>query len=290
MPRPSPSGAAAGDPAGAPSPLVSLALSTHPGPTVAVTAVTAILAVGAGLEPWRVALVAAAILLDQASVGLANDWLDAERDAAVGRRDKPVALGFVSVATVRAVAVSTAVISLLLTLPLGWPATAAHAVFLASAWSYNVWLKRTALSVLPFVVSFGLLPAVVTLSAATPAFASGWAVAAGALLGVAAHFANVLPDLADDAATGITGLPHRLGRRVSGLTIAAALAAASILVTVAPGSPQPWQWVGLAVTLALAATCAVLALTRPPTRLLFQLIMAAALLNVVLLAFGGRPV
>jgi 4-hydroxybenzoate polyprenyltransferase len=275
---------------GAPPRLLALALSTHPGPTVAVTAVTAILAVGVGLEPWRVALVAAAILFDQASVGLANDWLDAERDAAVGRSDKPVARGFVSVGAVRSVAIATAVLSLLMTLPLGWPATAAHAVFLASAWSYNVWLKRTVLSVLPFVVSFGLLPAVVTLSAATPEFASGWAVAAGALLGVAAHFANVLPDLADDAATGIAGLPHRLGRRVSGSVVAAALAAASILVTVLPGSPQPWQWIGFALTLALAATCAALALTRPPTRLLFQLIMAAALLNVALLAFGGHTV
>ena len=34
---------------------------------------------------------------------------------------------------------------------------------------------------------------------------------AAAALGSAAHFVNVLPDLADDAATGVHGLPHRLG-------------------------------------------------------------------------------
>ena len=46
-----------------------------------------------------------------------------------------------------------------------------------------------------------------TLSASPPRMAPGWAVAAGACLGVAAHLANVLPDLADDASTGVRGLP-----------------------------------------------------------------------------------
>ena len=36
---------------------------------------------------------------------------------------------------------------------------------------------------------------------------------AGALLGVGAHLVNALPDLADDEATGVRGLPHRLGPR-----------------------------------------------------------------------------
>ena len=113
-------------------------------------------------------------------------------------------------------------------------------------------------------------------------------VAEGSLLGIAAHFANVLPDLADDAATGVAGLPHRLGRRPSGILIAVSLAAASVLVVFGAGSPGIVQWIGLAVTLALAVVCGILAVVRPPTRLLFQLIMAAALLNVVLLALALR--
>ena len=35
----------------------------------------------------------------------------------------------------------------------------------------------------------------------------------GAMLGVGAHLVNALPDLADDEATGVRGLPHRLGAR-----------------------------------------------------------------------------
>jgi 4-hydroxybenzoate polyprenyltransferase len=277
-------------PRSAPPTVVALALSTHPGPTVAVTVVTAVLGIGAGLDAGRIALVALAMLLGQVSVGLSNDWIDAARDAAVGRRDKPIARGWVGVGTVRAASVVTLLLAVLLTLPLGWRATAVHVVFIASAWSYNLWLKRTPVSVLPFVVSFGLLPALVTLSGTPPLLAAGWALGAGALLGVAAHFANVLPDLADDRATGIAGLPHRLGRRASGAVIAGSLAAAALLVVLGPGAPGALQWAGLALTLGLAAACAVLATTRPPTRLLFQLIMGAALLNVALLALAGDAV
>jgi 4-hydroxybenzoate polyprenyltransferase len=267
-----------------PSPLLALALSTHPGPTVAVTVVTAILAVGVGVPPLSAVLVTAAVFVGQVSVGLSNDWIDAERDAAVGRRDKPVARGWIGVGTVRAVSLGTALLAVLLTVPVGWEVTTAHLVFIASAWSYNAWLKRTALSVLPFIVSFGLLPAIVTLAARPPAFAAAAALAAGALLGVAAHFSNVLPDLADDRATGIAGLPHHMGRKASGVVIGAALAAASVLVFALAGGSGALAIAGLVATLALAVACTVLAVTRPPTRLLFQLIIAAALLEVVLLA------
>jgi 4-hydroxybenzoate polyprenyltransferase len=273
-------------PANAPPRIVALAMSTHPGPTVAVSVVTAVLAVGAGLDFARVVLVTVAVFLNQVSVGLSNDWIDARRDAAVGRTDKPVARGWISVGAVRTASFATLVLAVVLTVPLGWAATVVHVVFIASAWSYNVWLKRTAFSVLPFVVSFGLLPAIVTLAAGQPRFASGWIVAAGALLGVAAHFSNVLPDLDDDAATGVSGLPHRLGRRTSGVVIAVALAAASVCVVVGSGSPGAVQWAGLVLSLSLAAACIVLVVTRPPTRLLFQLIIAGTLVNVALLALA----
>jgi 4-hydroxybenzoate polyprenyltransferase len=275
-----------------PSPSVALALSTHPGPTVVVTAVTAVLAASAGLEGWRVALVSVAMLVGQVSVGLSNDWLDAHRDAAVGRTDKPIARGWVAAGTVRSTAFAAATLAVALTIPLGWLATVAHTVFIGSAWAYNVWLKRTVFSVVPYIVSFGLLPAVVTLSAADWRVAPWWALGAGALLGVAAHFANVLPDIADDTATGIAGLPHRVGVRVSGVVIGMALAAASVLVVVAPpadqgAGPGALAVAGLVLAVAAAVACAVLALRSAPTRLVFRFIMAGALVDVALLALSG---
>ena len=267
--------------------VVALALSSHPGPSVVVSAVAAVLGIAVGLDPPHVAILGIAFLLGQLSVGLSNDWIDAERDRAVGRTDKPVAAGHVSVGTVRAASFITAVAAILITLPLGWLATLAHTIFILSAWSYNLGLKNTPVSVLPYIVSFGLLPMIATLARPVPAAAAAWALALGALLGVAAHFANVLPDLDDDERTGVAGLPHRIGRAASGVVIWASLAAGAVAAFFGPaGEPSALQWIGLGITLLLAVAIAVV-LRRPPTRLLFQLIIAAALVNVVLLSVSG---
>jgi 4-hydroxybenzoate polyprenyltransferase len=245
------------------------------------------LGIAVGLDPLHVSILGVAFLLGQLSVGLSNDWIDAERDRAVGRTDKPVAAGLVDVNTVRAASFATATGAILLTLPLGWRATLAHTLFIVSAWTYNLGLKNTPLSVLPYIASFGLLPLIATLARPAPAAAAAWALALGALLGVAAHFANVLPDLDDDARTGISGLPHRLGRAVSGVVIWASLAAGAIVAFFGPaGDPTALQWIGLVLTALLAIAIAGV-LRRPPTRLLFQLIIAAALVNVILLSFSG---
>jgi 4-hydroxybenzoate polyprenyltransferase len=267
--------------------IVALALSTHPGPAVAVTAIAVILGFGVGLEPWRLVVLGLAVLANQASVGLSNDWIDAERDRAVGRTDKPVAAGRISPAAVRTAAFVTAALAILLTVPLGGLATVVHAVFIASAWAYNAGLKSTVLSVLPYIVSFGLLPLLITLALPEPALASPWAMLAGALLGVAAHIANVLPDLEDDRATGVRGLPHRLGPRPSGVVIAGALAGASMSIVLGPGPAPAYQYVGLALSVLLAIGCAALVLGGRSTRLIFRLIIAAALVDVVLLALSG---
>ncbi len=268
-------------------PAMTLLRSAHPGPSIAVSAMTGVLAIAAGLDVWRVVVLTLAMFFGQLSVGLSNDWIDAERDTAVGRTDKPIATGHIAASTVRTAAWVAVIVAIVLTIPLGWPATIAHVVFIVSAWGYNLGLKSTVFSVAPYIVSFGLLPLIVTLSRAHPAGASGWALAAGALLGVAAHFANVLPDLEDDRATGIRGLPHRVGPRTTGLVIAAALAGASASIVLGPG-PAPWYlYAGLGVSLVLAIGCAVLVIRRRSTRLIFRLIIVGALIDVVLLVLSG---
>lgn len=269
----------------------SLLLASHPGPTVVVTAVAAGLGIGLGYPPARLGLLALAILLGQLSIGWSNDWLDAARDRAVARGDKPAARGDVSVALVRASAFVALLAALVATVPLGAGALAAHAVAIAGGWAYNLGLKSTAWSFLPFAVSFGLLPAIATLGQEQPAWPAPWVIAAGALLGVAAHITNVLPDLADDAETGIRGLPHRLGARWSGLAAFACLAAATALVAFGPGLPlRPALVVGLVLGLAAVALGVTLLLRRSPTRLLMQLIMTCALIDVVMLALAGQSV
>lgn len=272
-----------------PTPVQALARSTHPGPTAAVTTIAVVLGAGVGVQPAYLVLLGLAVLANQFSVGLSNDWIDAERDRIVGRMDKPIARGWISVETIRTAACASALASILLTIPLGLGAVIANALFIASGWSYNAGLKNSVLSVVPYIVGFGSLPLLVTLSLAQPMLAQWWAIAAGSALGIAAHFANVLPDLEDDRRTGIAGLPHRLGRRGAGVATYAVLAAASAVIAFGSNAAMgAATWIGLALTLGIAIAGVVLVLTRPPTRLLFQLIIGAALLNVVMLAIAGK--
>jgi 4-hydroxybenzoate polyprenyltransferase len=264
----------------------ALALSTHPGPALAVTVIAVVLGIGVGLDTVRLLLLGLAVLANQASIGLSNDWIDADRDRAVGRSDKPVAQGRISVGAVRSTAWAAAAASILLSLPLGLAATGVQALFIASAWSYNAGLKKTPLSVLPYIVSFGILPTLVTLSGSAQALAAPWAFGVGALLGVAAHFANVLPDLDDDKATGVRGLPHRLGRRTTSILGYLVLLLASVLEFVGTrGLGFVLGGVGLALNLLIAIVGVWIA--ARPTRWHFRLIILAAIVDVIVLAFAA---
>lgn len=265
--------------------------ASHPGPAVAVTVVTVILAVGVGVDPARIVLVGAAMLAGQLSIGWSNDWIDADRDSAVARPDKPIASGLVSRSAVRGAAIAAAVVAVPVSLLLGPLAALVNIIGIASGWSYNAWLKRTPASGVPYLITFGTLPLFVTLSLAEPRPAVWWAIVVGALLGFGAHFANVLPDLDDDARTGVRGLPHILGRRPSAVVAFVSLAIVSLIASVGIATSEPGLIVvaviGLVVGVAIAIAGTTLALTRPPTRLLFQLIIASAVVDVILLTTAG---
>jgi 4-hydroxybenzoate polyprenyltransferase len=274
--------------------LRGLISASHPGPAAAVTTVTVVLAIGIGVEPARVVLLGAAMLAGQLSIGWSNDWIDADRDSAVARADKPIASGLVDRRAVRLAAFVAAAAAVPLSALLGPAAALVNLLGIASGWSYNAWFKRTAASGVPYLLTFGTLPLLVTLSLTEPRAATWWAIAAGALLGFGAHFANVLPDLDDDARTGVRGLPHRLGRVPSGVTAFASLALASVTASVGIGSSVAGGLAlavaGMGVGLGIATAGIVLVITRPPTRLLFQLIIAGALLDVVLLSIAGSAI
>ena len=284
MADPAPGGAARH-----PSPVVALWNSSHPGPSVVVTAVAVTLGVATGLEPWRIVVLGLAILFGQLSVGISNDAIDAPRDRVTARADKPIARGDVSVRIAWATASACLVLAVGLSFLLGWRMALAHLLALGSAWSYNAVLKSTPLSVLPFIVSFGLLPSLVTLSDAEPAVAAAWAWVAGAALGIAIHLTNVLPDLEDDAQTGVRGLPHRLGRRMSAVLAALSLVGGAVAVLLGPDAGvTAFGAVAFAGVVAIAVAGLVLALVRPPGRWVFRLVMLASLLLCVQLAATGQ--
>ncbi len=279
-------------PAGARGPALAraLALATHAPPTVAVTLVATLLAVSAGVPPGRVALVCAAVLAGQASIGWSNDWLDADRDRAVGRADKPVVQGGVEPRLLRSAAIGAAVVAVVLSLLLGLVPGLLLLTLVASGWAYNAGLKRTSASWLGYVVGFGALPAGVVAAAPGTPVAPWWLVAAGAALGGAAHLANVAPDLEDDLATGVRGLPHRLGARRSALLAALLLGGASLALVLGPdGAPTATGW---AVLVLAVPAVAVAALAGDPrvSRVAFPAVLLLTVLDVALLLVGGAAV
>lgn len=265
----------------------ALALACHPGPTVAVTAVTAMLAAAVGHGLGSGTLVTAAVLAGQLSIGWGNDWLDRERDLRSGRPDKPVATGAIGSSSVLIAALTAAGSCVVLSMLTGAVAGGLHLAAVASAWAYNLGLKATAASPVPFALSFGLLPAFVVTAAPGPPSVPVWMVLAGALLGTGAHFANVLPDLDDDVATGVRGLGHRLGRRActaaAGVLLVGAVA---VFVLGPPGPPTSGGWAALVLTVPVGAVGLAEA-RRPGSRAAFTAVLVIAVVAIVLLVTTG---
>ncbi|MCW0213455.1 MAG: UbiA family prenyltransferase [Pseudonocardia sp.] len=265
---------------------IALLRSCHPEPTAAVTLMITALAVTTGHSPTGVLLIALAVLSGQLSIGWLNDSLDAERDRAVGRTDKPVVAGDVSARTVGIATAVAAVACVPLSLACGLWAGLLHLVAVAAGWAYDLGLKSTAWSVAPYVVCFGLLPVVVVVALPGSPVPPWWLPAAGALVGAGAHFANVLPDLDDDAATGVRGLPHRLGAARSRVAAAVLLLAATVVLAVAAPIPRPLA-LAVPVVAALVLAGGFRAGRRPGSRAPFRAVLVVAGIAVVLLVAVG---
>jgi 4-hydroxybenzoate polyprenyltransferase len=266
--------------------VAALLAAAHPGPALAVTLGAAGLASAAGQNVRGVATCAAMVLAGQLSIGWSNDALDWRRDVATGRQDKPIACGAIGPRIVWRAAAVAAVTCAPISLAYGLGAGATHLAAVGSGWAYNVGLKRTVWSWLPYALSFGLLPAFVLLGLPGTPLPPVWAVAAGSLLGVGAHLANVLPDIDDDLVTGVRGLPHRLGRRPASWLATLALLAATVALVAGPaGEVDTLGWAALAVVGGLTLLGTAVGVRRP--RAPFLMTIAAAGVDVVLLIARG---
>jgi 4-hydroxybenzoate polyprenyltransferase len=96
---------------------------------------------------------------------------------------------------------------------------------------------------------------------------------------VGAHLVNTLPDLDDDRATGVNGLPHRIGATASRrLAVGVLLAATLLLAWQAPSLAT----VGRVLVVAAAVVLAAVAL-RGAGRTPFRAVVALALVDVAVL-------
>lgn len=243
------------------------------------TAVTGGLAAVAGRGPGTVWVVLAA-LAGQLYVGWSNDYIDRRRDLDAARGDKPLARGEVSPALVRNAAIVALVAAVPLSLASGVPAAMVHFVAIGSATAYNLGLKSTVISALPYALSFGLLPTFVTLGLRPSHWPPLWIIAVAALIGVGGHFAQARPDVERDRRQGVRGLPERMGDRGSAILAAAFLAAGAVAMALATRNVLPLVAVvtaaGVAVTGAELAFWLTL-LTAGITAGTFVLVAASAL-------------
>jgi len=262
-----------------------LVRACHPDACAAVTAVAILLGIATGGSVRQVVLVGAAVLAGQLSVGWLNDYLDADRDVVAGRTSKPIVAGRVSRRAIGLATIVAGVCCVPLSLSVGLVAGAVHLVAVGSALAYDVWLKSTVVSVLPYFLSFGLLPVFVVLAEShRPAW---WLPTAGALLGAGAHFANVLPDLAEDVAAGIRGLPHRIGATASRWWAVLLLVGAAAVLVVGPVGHLVPRLVLAGVSVVTLAVGLVLG-RRPGSRAAFIAVLVVALLDVAQLLVAAR--
>ena len=226
----------------------------HFGPSVMTTVAAGcyILLLAHGtVDPDRLALLLAVQLAAQFAISLANDYCDAPYDR-LAQPAKPIPAGIVGRAAVGRAALLGIGLTLLLAVPLG------PSVLLLTGWglgaglAYDAGLKRTPASPLPFMLGFGVLPLWAAAGVGAP-LAGPPLAGAGltAVLAVAVHLADTLPDVTGDHATGARGLAHLLGPRrmlpAAGLALSGGLLLALLLTVWFPP-----RWPVLAGVLALA--------------------------------------
>jgi len=197
--------------------MVGLVRVVHPAPAAAVVALSlalgAILAAQAGLPPFgaRTLLTTLAVLGSQILTGAVNDWADRARDS-LAQPEKPIPAGQLTPNAALGVAAFGAALQVAASLPLGVAPLALGAAASVSAVAYSLWLSGTRLSVLPYLVSFGILPLWIAAGINVPLERVAAAPLLVAPFAAAAHLANALRDFDADEAMGRRNLAQELGR------------------------------------------------------------------------------
>jgi 4-hydroxybenzoate polyprenyltransferase len=220
---------------------VAIARLFHPFPSALDAVVVAAVAALAGAPADRIAVLALAMLFLQFSIGVGNDWADAPADATANPA-KAIPRGLVRRRTAAVLAILLALAGLVLAAAAGMLALAIACVGLAAGLAYDLRLKGTRWSWLPYAVGIPLLP-VFAWAGATgtlpPAFGVLLPLAVGA--GAALAVANALADLERDRAAGTETVATALGieraRRLGAGLIATTSMAAVASAIALGGSP-----------------------------------------------------
>ncbi len=263
----------------------------HPFPTVMNTLATllfASLALGEWPEARTAVPLVGAIFGSQAAIGIANDLADRALDR-VTKGGKPLAAGLVSPLVAALVLALALILAGVGAAAFGPASLALVALGTGIGLAYDLWLKRTALSWLPYLLAIPLEPiwVWVALGRFTPRLL--WLYPLGAALLLALHLANALADWRGDTDARVTGLVQRLGRRraVALLWVAACLPAA-LATALGLVLPYRWErfWPAIAVSLLPIAASLTLVYRRPDDDAPFRTVFGLLIVSTIVLAAG----
>jgi len=252
--------------------LRSILRASHLGPTLAVTLVSFLLATALWWE-GPAYFISIGVFLGQLLVGWTNDLNDYQDDLKHNRMGKPLVSGeLTKTSLLRAVKIITP-IAVVVNLfgPLGIEGGSLYLFGIGMGVAYNFYFKSTVLSPLPYALAFAAFVSSIVI--ATDQNVPIWLVLAGALFGVAAHFANVLKDLDQDLTSGIKGLPQRLGKKKSRIICGLLL----IALTLTLNSANPNQVLLIVGLIGAAVT------TLSSSKWIFKALMITAIVDVILL-------
>jgi 4-hydroxybenzoate polyprenyltransferase len=227
----------------------------HPFPSALDAAVTLALALLAGATVGRAVLLGASMLAIQFSIGTFNDLIDAPADAIAGR-SKPLVDGRVSLRPALGVGVLCGLAGLVLAgtagLATGLIACAGYGIGLA----YDVRLKASPWSWLPYAAGIPLLPVFAWVGATGnlpgPILAlAGLGVLGGMSLAIANSLADAARDTTSRTRTVATALGHARAIRLGAmLDLAVGTVATTSAIALAGWVPATWVTVAGAATLA----------------------------------------
>ena len=207
--------------------LKGLLKAAHFGPTLIVTAISFAFATHYWWE-GPAYVIAFGVFTGQLVVGWSNDLYDFDDDLKHQRAKKPLVSGLITKQYLQKwlrFMVSFSFVANLLG-PLGIKGGSVYMLGIACGVAYNFFFKFSILSPLPYAIAFAALPSSVAIS--KDINPPTWMLLGGALFGMAAHFINVIKDMDQDQASGIKGLPQRLGK-VKSMVAAAVLIALGIV-------------------------------------------------------------
>ena len=263
----------------------------HPFPSLlnaATVLLFAALALGHAPDPALGARLALTMLAAQFAIGIANDLADRALDHAT-KAGKPLASGMVG-PIVAGVLLTVALLGAALGAASFGPASlGVVALGTGLGLAYDLRLKRTVLSWLPYLLALPLAPIWVWVALDRFGPRLLWLYPLGASLFLALHLANALSDYAGDMAAGIRGIAQHLGRprAIATLWIAATL---PLVLASALGLVLPYRWErlgpALALTLLIIMLAAAFTRLQPHQEGAYRVAFGLLMVSTIILAVG----